>query len=518
MLATTIPYLIGFSVEGESWRFSGFLIGAEDGNSYIAKMLSGAVGNWLFRSPYSAEPQRGVVAFLPYLILGKLTAPPAQHDQLLAIYHGFRFLAGVMVVFSCYDFLSLFTKKSGMRYWGTLLATLGGGLGWVLIVFQQKGYLGSIPLDFISPESFGFLALLGFPHLAAARALLLWGLKSYLTQRSGWTAGAFWLGMGLFQPMYILIVWAIISLHTMLLLILEKYRQTDLSRFKQASRRMIIISFQAVLVSSPLVIYTAYSFLTDPYLKGWSAQNILPSPHWVHYLIAYGLVLPFSVAGIYERWRSQQRAYLLLAVWIAAVPFLVYAPVTTQRRLAEGVWVALIAGALGYFLRQESFPQIAKWITALLLPSSLFLLFGAAARAVEPAEPAFLPVEQVNAYHYLADKAEPGDLVLSDFTTGNSLPAWAPVRVVLGHGPESINLDYWQEEADTWLRAGDELDPCLNWFEEIGMKYLFWGPDERNRWNFNPEGKICLRDMYNSGEYQIYRYDDSLSRSDTEDE
>ncbi|MEJ2448463.1 MAG: hypothetical protein P8Y37_11075, partial [Anaerolineales bacterium] len=147
-----------------------------------------------------------------------------------------------------------------------------------------------------------------------------------------------------------------------------------------------------------------------------------------------------------------------------------------------------------------------------------FLLFGAAARAVEPAEPAFLPAEQVNAYRYLADKAEPGDLVLSDFTTGNSLPAWAPVRVVFGHGPESINLDYWRKEADTWLREDYGLDPCRGWFEEIGLKYLFWGPDERNRWTYNPEGKSCLRDMYNSGDYQIYRYEDPLIRMDTADE
>lgn len=508
MLATTIPYLVGFSMEGESWRFSGFLIGAQDGNSYIAKMLSGASGNWLFRSPYSAEPQRGVLAFLPYLVLGKLTAPPAQHDQLVAIYHGFRFIAGVMVVFSCYDFLGLFTKKSKLRLWGTLLAVIGGGLGWVLVAFQQKGFLGSIPLDFISPESFGFLALLGFPHLAAARALLLWGLKSYLTRKNGWVAGAFWLGMGLFQPMFILIAWVIISLHTLVLLILERFRPADPANIQQASRQMVKISFEAVLVSSPLVIYTAYMFLTDLYLKGWSAQNILPSPHWAHYLIAYGLVLPFSVAGIYQRWRSQQRDYLLLAVWLAAFPLLVYAPVTTQRRLAEGIWVALIAGMLGYFSRQETFPQIAKWITALILPSSFFLLVGVSARALKPAEPAFLPMKQVNAYLSLADQAAPGALVLSDFTTGNSLPAWAPVRVVLGHGPESVNLDYWQEEADTWLGENNVLDPCLNWFEQIGMDFLFWGPDERNRWDYDPAGKFCLREMYNSGDYQIYLYND----------
>jgi hypothetical protein len=38
MLATTLPYLLGYAVQGQDWRFTGFVFGVEDGNSYIAKM------------------------------------------------------------------------------------------------------------------------------------------------------------------------------------------------------------------------------------------------------------------------------------------------------------------------------------------------------------------------------------------------------------------------------------------------------------------------------------------------
>ena len=41
LILTSIPYLIGFARQGSEWRFAGFLFGVEDGNSYIAKMLSG---------------------------------------------------------------------------------------------------------------------------------------------------------------------------------------------------------------------------------------------------------------------------------------------------------------------------------------------------------------------------------------------------------------------------------------------------------------------------------------------
>ena len=83
MAITMIPYLVGYAQQGEEWRYTGFVIGVEDGNSYIAKMLSGASGNWLFRSPHSAAEQQGVIAYLPYLILGKLASGPAQHDQMV---------------------------------------------------------------------------------------------------------------------------------------------------------------------------------------------------------------------------------------------------------------------------------------------------------------------------------------------------------------------------------------------------------------------------------------------------
>ncbi len=84
-ILTILPYLIGFISQGEEWRFTGFVVGVEDGNSYLAKMLSGAAGNWLFRSPYSSSPQKGVIAFLPYILLGKITSGPAQHEQLIVI-------------------------------------------------------------------------------------------------------------------------------------------------------------------------------------------------------------------------------------------------------------------------------------------------------------------------------------------------------------------------------------------------------------------------------------------------
>src|SRR3989304_2050406 len=166
MIATTIPYILGYARQGDAWQFTGFVFGVEDGNSYIAKMLSGSNGAWLFKTPYTTSFQPGVIAFLPYLVLGKLAFAPGLHEQLVVLYHFFRIVSGILAILATYDFISLFLNEIIFRRVGLLLSILGGGLGWIAVLVGSS----SLPLEFYSPETFGFLSLYGIPHLALARA------------------------------------------------------------------------------------------------------------------------------------------------------------------------------------------------------------------------------------------------------------------------------------------------------------------------------------------------------------
>ena len=105
---TSLPYLAGYFRQDVAWRFSGFVLSVEDGNSYVAKMLRGAEGEWLFRTTFTAVEQKGFLAFLPYLLAGKLSSAPGQHEQLVALYHLFRWVAGFLAVLAAYDFAALF--------------------------------------------------------------------------------------------------------------------------------------------------------------------------------------------------------------------------------------------------------------------------------------------------------------------------------------------------------------------------------------------------------------------------
>jgi hypothetical protein len=481
MLVTSLPYLLAYAAQGSNWVFTGFLFGVEDGNSYIAKMLNGYYGDWLFRTPYTAVPQNGAAVFLPYILLGKLASFSNLHLNMVVLYHVFRFVAGVLSFLATYVFISLFIQNVKLRRLALAVAMLGGGLGWIVVLVWGEWY-GSIPLEFYSPESFGFLSIYGIPHLAFARALMLFGLAAYLKGR-GVLAGALWLALGFFQPVNVVVAWAVVGAHLIAVTINRRWPGSQGPQCIWNERKAFLQqSLWAVVISSPMVVYSATIFFIDPILRAWkwSGQNLITAPHPVHYLLAYGVLLPFAITGM--RWvvkQSDSRGMLLFA-WVVILPILVYLPVGFQRRLAEGVWVAIVVLAI-IAVENVRFPtRLHIYLPfALTFPSTLFLLFGGYLTTRLPAPPIFLPSNEIAAFEYLAGVALDDAVVLSSFDTGNALPAWAPVRVVIGHGPESIGLVELRPRVTAFFQSSTHDLKRTEMITEFDVRYVFWGPGEQ---------------------------------------
>jgi hypothetical protein len=506
MILTTIPYIVGYGSQGEGWRFTGFVIGVEDGNSYIAKMLSGADGDWLFRTPYSAEEQKGFLAFIPYILLGKLSSQPAQHDQLVAIYHWFRFFSGILAIIAGFDFISLFIKDTRWKWWALVIFVFGGGGGWVLVILEQKNFLGSLPLDFISPESFGFLGLLGFPHLALARACLLWGFTTYLKEFPGYVTGIFWFFLGFLQPIYVVVAWSVIGVYLILVSISTwREQKGGFSGIWEVVRGYYARALLGVIISLPLILYSAISFIADPFLKTWAAQNSLPSPHIIHYLIAYGLYIPFLILGAINLLKNDQFKGYLIAGWLAVLPVLVSAPVSTQRRLAEGVWAAVTITMISHFEKRNRLTMIERGYLSFTFPSTILIFLGAIAAAGNTAPPLFRPEPEIQVYNYLAENAPSGAVILGSYESGNNLPAWTPQRVVLGHGPETTNRDLVEQEINEFfsLESTDFYREKI--INKYNVEYILWGPLEKELGAWNPAGEDYLIEISISDDYLIYQ-------------
>ena len=519
VLLTTLPYWIGFQNQGTEWHFTGFIFGVEDGNTYIGKMLRGSQGDWLFRSPYTAVDQRGAFTFLPYLLLGKITAPPNQHDQLVVVYHLFRMLGGFLAVFATYDFLALYIKDRRVRRVGLVWITFGGGLGWLLILLGQKNWLGDLPIDFYSPETFGFLGTYGIAHLPWARAFFLWGLRSYLLRGGGgiiddrpllkiadWHPGILWLLTGIAQPITGIVIGAVAGYHVLGLAAWQLFREIKGKTFNlEILKSYTHTAICAGLVALPLVVYNIIAFSTDSYLTVWVAQSRIPSPHLLHYLAAFGIIIPFVVRGVMVVLQKNPQLGLLLVSWVILTPVLITIPFSLQRRLVEGLWVALVTLALVAFERSRHVWFRRSYLLGIFcFPTTFLLLAGGFATAVDVHTPVFHPADEVSAFRYLADSVEDGAVVLSAYDTGNALPAWAPVFVVIGHRPESAGISEIAPLIEAFFKDETQDENRLLLLEDYNVDYVFWGPVERELGDWNPAKAKFLELVFQAGGYEIY--------------
>lgn len=518
MLFTSLPYLLGFAAQGDAWQFSGFVFGVEDGNSYLGKMLRGSAGEWLFRTPYSANPQNGALIFVPYILLGKLAAPPDSHTQLVSLFHLFRFGAGILAILATYDFLAVFCTAIWARRVGVILSVLGGGLGWLMMLAGKKDWLGSLPLEFYSPESFGFLGVFGVPHLALARALLLWTLVWYLrisfskeraSGKSITLLGLVWLLTSLVQPLTGMVIGFVLGVYLVALAGWQVWRK---SRGESADwakwRGMLRVACFAAIIPGSYLLYNLLSFRIDPYLRNWTLQNKVLSPNPMHYLLAYGITLPLIFIG--AKWLLKKDAWRgwMVVAWVASLPILAYEPFTLQRRLPEGIWVAMIALVMvaieQLHISKRAHLILVSGVLVILCLSTLIIWIGSLQAVLKPGSPLFVPNDKARIFEYLESHAGKEQVVLAGYETGNVLPAWSPQFVVIGHGAESVHFaDISRRVADFFNRGSTE-ENRLSFLEDFSVDFVVWGPEERELGNWIPGQARFLKKVFEQGEYALF--------------
>lgn len=496
MTMTTIPYGVGWLSQGDDWEFGGFLFGVDDGYSYLAKMRIGARGDWLFNIRYTSEPHDGALLFLPYILLGKLTALLVARDSpnlttaMAITFHLARMVCGFGLILVSYRFAAVFLRSPGSRRLALVLITLGGGLGWLLSIAGLGDLFDSLPIDFYLPEGYSFLVLFGLPHVALARSAMLIGFmlifRALLTPDSArvWLrhttlAGVCWVVMGLCVPFYITVVYLVLGGWGLAAWI--RGRRFPWAQFWRAT------SASAVVL--PLLLYTSGVFLTNDVLGEWSGQNRLPSPHPMHYVFGYVVLAVPALAGLRWAWRKgaavNKLPHLLLSSWIVVVPLAVYLPINVQRRLAEGVIVPLsilaVAGLRLLAIHRRRWQRARAIVLALALPTALLLWLGATFTALTPEPPLFHPRDELAAMDRLDEIAPENAVVLSLKETGNYLPARTDLLAYVGHGPETIRGEEKEALAEQFF-AG-ELDAGA--VQELlrDVDYVFFGALEQEQGN-----------------------------------
>jgi hypothetical protein len=275
-------------------------------------------------------------------------------------------------------------------------------------------------------------------------------------------------------------------------------------------RNWFLPSAAAFVPATPLLLYLALRFTQDPFLRLWNQQNQILSPPLLVFGLSYLLILVPAVYGAIGFSRERDQAALLPVSWVLIAPLLAYAPHNLQRRLPEGVFVAwLVLAAFGFSRIERDRPRLVRRVSTLLLILALagptLLWVGAFRTALRPAEPAFRHTQEVEAFRWLGENAEEGDVVTSSYATGNAMPAWAPVKVVVGHGPESVDLERLQRAVEELYHGTLTSEERGSLLSDQQVEYVFYGPAERALGAWPVKGNHALELRYQMGSYRIFK-------------
>ncbi len=519
---TSVPYLLGVYLSSPEMHFGGFVYNVEDCNSYIAKMQQGARGAWLFHIVYTSEDHAGGLFFLFHIALGRLAVLAGL--SLVVVYHLARLICGLILLFATYFFIAYFVACRALRRIAFLLICFSGGLGWLLISVGQPDWLGSLPLDLLLPEAFTFLIVYAFPHIALARALMLGAFTLALAAfkngsvRLALLAGGVIFLVGVIVPFYVAITWVVLGGYVLALAL--KRKSLPLAEMGLAA----IASF----IPAPVVLYSVYTFSTNPVFRAWSRQNLVLSPHPLHYLAAYAVVGPLALAGALYLLKRSDEKWLFLLAWVAVVPPLLYAPFSLQRRLLEGFQIPLcILAAFGlsryvlpavrrfrplrYLERFKRYtrPRMRRFATTVIIlatvPTNVLLIAGNSVEVARRPWPIFHERTVVEALDWLGTHTDPYETVLSSKKTGNYVPARAGNRVFLGHGPETIDHETKQALVEKFFQTETTDEFRLKMLRDYGLAYVFYGPQEGRLGAPAFGNRSFLSKVYGNQEVEIYK-------------
>ena len=503
VFASSLPYLIAWAVTPEGAHFTGLLVNPLDGHSYIAKMRQGLDGSYRFRLVFTPEPQEGVYLFLLHIALGHVARWTGL--PLIAVYHGARVLAGVVLLLVAGRFVALFAGREGergQRRLALLLLCVSSGLGWLV---GPVGYLSS---DLWVPEAFVFYSILDTLHFPLAVALMLVIFMGLARpgREPGWrealVAAVASAGLGVVQPFGVIPVYAALAVWLALRWL----------RDRRVVWRTVGWTAAAGLVALVYPLYGVLAIRADPVLAGWSAQNQTPSPPVWDWLLSFGLVAALAVPGVVAAVRRRSDGGLLLLAWVIAAGVGMYAPLALQRRLALGLQVPLaLLAAAGWWetVRPRLRPRLRGLATMAMLGLStltnLFLMAMLVLAALGGETRFYLSDGEWQALEWLRKEVDRDQVVLCAPQTGMFVPAWAGQPVVYGHPFETVDAERRKAQVEAYW-AG-EMSPAEreSFLRENRVGYVLVGPRELEigDWWLGT-GKLEGEPVFEAGDVRVY--------------
>lgn len=523
---TALPYLVGSLFARGDRQFMGIASDVPDTAQYFAWMRAFAHTNsLLIANPLTPEPNAAAFFNLLWYALGHCAQ--ILHAQPAVVYQGFRWAAGAAFLAILWVACGVFCTPGWERRLAWLLVTLGGGFGWIWVILKYVIHHPVPSLDIYIAEPNSFLAMIGYPHLLFAAALLigifLCSVRGY--ERDSWRAfagaGALGLLLGVTHAYDLIIVYAVLGTFTLAMTV------------KHRAIPWRLVGGVGVVggLSSPPALYFTYLTQHDATWKGVLAQYgnagiVTPSPP--HLVILLGPIFIVALLGVLipagrrALWNGPDRDLLVVAWFLVSFP-LVYVPTAYQIKMLNG-WqipagilaartvVRLLAPRVGMTHRApagrlSTLPVATILGTALLLiaiPTNLYLVGWRSDELHRAAIPYSLATDDAEALRWLGDNAREGDVVLSSLTIGQYVPGLSDARPVLAHWAQTLHYYAKDAAVSRFYDSATSEDERISLLRQWNVRYVFAGPEERALGAYDPGRFTQYIPVYVHGGTTIY--------------
>lgn len=468
LVTQSIPFGAALMRGADGLVFGGFVLNPIDGNSYLAKMQLGWMGEWEFRLLYSANSDGGALLFLFYILLGHLARLSGL--PVVVVFHAARILASMALFFAIARFFGqVFGENQRMVGRAFLLAMVGGGLG-VLVLLG--GYL---PADVWVAEGYPYLSMALNPHFPLGLALVLWLVQpeeGTLLARRPWLRLILGLLLSIVQPFGIVIVAVVLGVEA---------AWTWLEERKWNLGGLV----WSMVLGGPWLVYQFWAIRSDPVLAQWDSQNLTPAPPLWDLVLSLSPALLLAALGGYRLWRERdlpgRRA---LIGWAVAGLVLIYLPFSLQRRFMTGIYVPMAGLAVfgaEWFLSLKKPRLKGLWpglVVASVLTNIMMLLITTMGVVGKDTSKLFLTTAERDAFLWLRSETAKDAVVLLSPEFGMFVPAWTGRRTVYGHPFETINAAE-EEQLLTQYLSGEMGDmDSKAYLRERQVAYVVLGPRE----------------------------------------
>lgn len=497
MALTCAPYLFGWYITPPGFRYMGLLANPDEHNVYLAWMREAADGRLLFIDPFTTEPQRAGFFHGFFLILGM--AARLTHLPLVWIYHIARAISGWLLLVGVYALAAEIFDGVLTRRLAWASAAFSSGLGWLYALANPTAAVN--PIDFgpglVMPEAITFLSLLLNPLFCFSVWLMVVLWTAYLaavrtgSRRLAALAGVAGLVLGNAHTYNVITVWLTLAAYVI---------------FVAAARRRLPVreaSFAALIaaMAAPFVIYQYWLFRTNYVFREKAlTQTLTPAPQYL--FAGYGLVLALAIPGAIAALRRRTDSQALMVVWaVAALLLVLFAPVSFQRKMAEGLHVPLALLA-ALFVGEWAAPRmragVASGLAVALLvatvPSNAFfvargfrdLMNNNAAYVKSLMPPLYLRADVVKAMNWLRENTRRDDAVLCMPLEGSYLPGVAGNTVYIGHWAETLHYPRKLARVLWFFSLRPQVSERAEFMHRNDLREVLYTPDELAAGPFDP--------------------------------